>query len=70
MGSDKGLESASFFVLEDGADGPLQTGEALHHLAPERRITWWQLAALVYVTVAGIVMDHLAVLIAHWTYLH
>ena len=43
--SEGGTVNGDSLVLTDAA--------IAHHIVPERRINWWQLAALAYVTVAG-----------------
>ena len=48
------MSNAPLLIEADCDRTPL----APHHVAPIRRITWWQLTALVYVMVAGTVGMH------------
>lgn len=49
-------DKSPLLLAEGGSidESPIDLGAAAVHAAPERKITWWQLAALAYVTVAGV----------------
>jgi hypothetical protein len=42
-------------LLDDGDGTPLSqlSDVSGHHIVPQRKVTWWQLAAFAYVIVAG-----------------